>query len=196
MTPVESGSIVVVRGKLGEQPAPDQIKAVVRWCIGKTDGTFRAGLEFLGFRSTLPLNGEQPSSIHSDTLDCYEVMQLSPNADLDTISRVYRLLAFRYHPDNVETGNSEMFIRLSKAHQILSDPQKRAAYDMRRREAQHNRWKSFNQTSASTGSETAKRKPEDVKREVSVSRRGEPEGSHFRASAGALCGWDAALRAL
>jgi curved DNA-binding protein CbpA len=53
-------------------------------------------------------------------------MQLSPNADAETVSRVYRLLAFRYHPDNKETGNSEMFLRLSEAHEILSDPEKRA----------------------------------------------------------------------
>jgi curved DNA-binding protein CbpA len=42
------------------------------------------------------------------------------------------MLAFRYHPDNTKTGNSEMFIRLSEAHQILSDPEKRASYDVSR----------------------------------------------------------------
>src|SRR5579872_3570996 len=47
MTAVESGAIVVVGGQLGEARAADQLKAVVRWCTGKTDGTFRAGLEFL-----------------------------------------------------------------------------------------------------------------------------------------------------
>ena len=37
--------------------------------------------------------------------DYYEVLQVSPNADLDTIHRVYRLLAQRFHPDNRESGN-------------------------------------------------------------------------------------------
>jgi DnaJ-class molecular chaperone len=73
-------------------------------------------------------------------LDCYEVMQISPNANPDAISRVYRMLALRYHPDNAETGNSEKFIRLSEAYQILSDPEKRASYDMRHRDAMRLLW--------------------------------------------------------
>ena len=42
-------------------------------------------------------------------LDLYELMQLSPNADGDTIHRVYRVLAQRLHPDNRETGNAAEF---------------------------------------------------------------------------------------
>ena len=128
-TRVESGAIVVVGGKLGQDRTADQLKAVVRWCTEKTDGTFRAGLEFL-------VAPGQANSVHAGTLDCYAMLQLSPDADLATISRAYRLLALRYHPDNLETGNNEMFLRLSEAHQILSDPQKRASYDLRRRDAQ------------------------------------------------------------
>jgi curved DNA-binding protein CbpA len=63
-------------------------------------------------------------------------MQLSPDAGPAAISRAYRLLALQYHPDNVETGNSEMFLRLAEAYRILSDPQKRASYDVRRHDTQ------------------------------------------------------------
>ncbi len=104
----------------------------------------------------------RPNTINPDTLDCYEVMQLSPNADADTIARVYRMLALRYHPDNTETGNSEMFVRLSEAHQILSDPEKRASYDVRHREAKRLHWKIFDQASASTGTEGEKRKRQGI----------------------------------
>src|ERR1039457_2358622 len=106
-TPLKAGALVVVG---------DSIEAEVRWCIQKPDGTFRAGLK-------------------NSRLDCYEVMQLSPNADAETIARVYRLLAARYHHDNRETGDSEKFIRLSQAYQILSDPEKRARYDAGQRYA-------------------------------------------------------------
>jgi hypothetical protein len=175
MTPVESGAIVVVRGKLGENRSAGQLKAVVRWCTRKTDGSFRAGLEFL---ATL----EQTNPADSDTLDCYEVMQLSPDADPVTISRAYRLLALRYHPDNIETGNSEMFLRISAAHQILSDPQKRASYDMRRHEVK------------GLGRKTSDHGPDA--RAVRLSRRGEAKGGDLRAAGGVLSGWGAALRGL
>jgi hypothetical protein len=132
LTLLKSGSTVVVRGKLGENRPADQLKAVVRWCVKNSDGTFRSGLEFLDRPVTPKLDEEQGNSIPPAALDCYEVMQLSPNADAETISRVYRMLAFRYHPDNAATGNSEMFLRLSQAHDILSDPAKRASYDSMR----------------------------------------------------------------
>jgi curved DNA-binding protein len=156
--PLKPGSTVVVRGKLGENRTSDSVKVGVRWCTESVDGAYRAGVEFLDRGSTFTLDEEETNTINPDTLDCYEVMQLSPNADADTIARVYRMLALRYHPDNTETGNSEMFVRLSEAHQILSDPEKRAAYDVRHGETKRLRWKIFDQASASVGSEGEKRK--------------------------------------
>ena len=43
----------------------------------------------------------------SPPVDYYEVLQISPNADPDTVTRVFRLLARRLHPDQAETGNEE-----------------------------------------------------------------------------------------
>ncbi len=59
----------------------------------------------------------------------YEVLQVSPKADQETIDRVYRLLAKRYHPDNNGTGDARIFDILTKAYRVLSDPKKRAEYD-------------------------------------------------------------------
>ena len=162
MTPLKPGSSVIVRGKLGEHHGADRLKVGVRWCAERPDGTFRAGLEFLDSRSGEQPKSEESDAVNPDTLDCYEIMQLSPNADLDTIARVYRMLALRYHPDNTETGSSDMFVRLSEAHAILSDPEKRAAYDVRHRESKRLRWKIFDQASASTGSEGEKRKRQGI----------------------------------
>jgi curved DNA-binding protein len=61
--------------------------------------------------------------------DHYEDLQVSPNADQETIERVYRLLAKRYHPDNNGLGSVEKFDIITKAYKLLSDPEKRAAYD-------------------------------------------------------------------
>jgi len=73
--------------------------------------------------------------------DLYEVLQVSPRADTETISRIFRHLAKKYHPDNPESGDAERFDLLARAHRILTDPEKRAAYDARHQEHWSNRWK-------------------------------------------------------
>ncbi len=62
--------------------------------------------------------------------DYYELLQISPNAEPDTIHRVYRLLAQRFHPDNKQTGSDPKFRAISEAYNVLSDPAKRAKYDV------------------------------------------------------------------
>jgi curved DNA-binding protein CbpA len=62
-------------------------------------------------------------------VDFYEVLQISPNAESETVHRVYKLLAARLHPDNPETGDLNAFIELNEAYETLSDPAQRKAYD-------------------------------------------------------------------
>jgi curved DNA-binding protein len=62
-------------------------------------------------------------------IDYYELMQISPKAQQETIQRVYRILAGRCHPDNPHTGDVERFLRLKQAYEILNDPESRATYD-------------------------------------------------------------------
>ena len=59
----------------------------------------------------------------------YEILQLSPTADREMIERAYRLLAKRYHPDNMDTGDRGKFTKLMEAYDVLSDSEKRVAYD-------------------------------------------------------------------
>src|SRR5215468_5167515 len=72
-------------------------------------------------------------------VDYYEVLQKSPNADPDTVHRVYRLLAQRFHPDNQATGDAERFRELTEAYHVIGDPEQRAQYDVHRPERQHER---------------------------------------------------------
>jgi curved DNA-binding protein CbpA len=67
-------------------------------------------------------------------VDHYEVLQISPNADVETIRRVYRMQAQRFHPDNLDTGNAEVFRRISDAYEVLIDPKRRDAYDREHQE--------------------------------------------------------------
>ena len=62
--------------------------------------------------------------------DFYEILEISPNANSDTIDRVFRYLAQRYHPDNQATGDHYRFAGIVKAHEVLRDPEKRAQFDI------------------------------------------------------------------
>jgi len=63
--------------------------------------------------------------------DYYEFLEISPQATQETIHRVYRFLAARYHPDHA-TGDLEKFSQLTAAYRILSDPTRRAEYNAQR----------------------------------------------------------------
>jgi curved DNA-binding protein len=67
---------------------------------------------------------------HPPFVDYYQLMQISPSSEVETIQRVFRLLANRYHPDNPHTGDAVRFARLTRAHEILSKRETRAAYDL------------------------------------------------------------------
>jgi curved DNA-binding protein len=59
----------------------------------------------------------------------YQLLQIDPQAHPTIIRYAYRFLAGMYHPDNVESGNTDTFRIVTDAFRTLSDPGKRAAYD-------------------------------------------------------------------
>jgi molecular chaperone DnaJ len=62
--------------------------------------------------------------------DYYEVLGVQRDVDLSGLKNAYRELAKKYHPDrNPEQDAEDKFKEASEAYSILSDPQKRAAYD-------------------------------------------------------------------
>jgi len=78
-------------------------------------------------------------------VDYYEILQISSNAEPETIHRVYRMLAQRFHPDNQETGNDSRFRQVSEAYQVLSDPERRAQYDVGHQALRQDRWRLVSQ---------------------------------------------------
>lgn len=84
----------------------------------------------------------------SQLTDYYEILQVSPRADHETIERVFRHLARRYHPDNQETGDTDRFSELANAYRFLSDPERRAKYDVSYDQIRKAHWRIYDQDSA------------------------------------------------
>ena len=146
--PFEIGSTVIFGSHSRDLFIPPDGHASVVSCLARQGGVFRIGLSF---------DKAAHLRVKSDFIDYYEVLQVSPNADPETIHRVYRLLAQRYHPDNSETGDEEAFKVLLRADRVLGEPEKRAAYDVDYRSARQLRWRIFDQPQAAQGMEAEKR---------------------------------------
>ena len=128
MKRLEAGTAVQISGEIegsaGRIPVGGPCQ--VRWCSEVGGGLFHAGLSF-NHASDIP---RAPVEMLGNGVDYYEALQVSRRADADTIRRVYHLMAQRYHPDNRETGNDELFRQIVKANEVLSDPARRAAFDL------------------------------------------------------------------
>ena len=72
-------------------------------------------------------------------VDYYDLMQISPNADEDTIQHVFRYLAKKWHPD-FRKGDPERFRLLVEAHKTLTNVERRAAYDLRYQRFWESKW--------------------------------------------------------
>ena len=59
----------------------------------------------------------------------YQVLQVAPDASPDIIRMAHRVLAARFHPDNLQTGNSQAFREVNEAFEVLKNAGDRAHYD-------------------------------------------------------------------
>jgi curved DNA-binding protein CbpA len=62
-------------------------------------------------------------------INYYDLLQINPRAEAETVERVFRMMAARYRPDDRESGDPERFRLLQEAYETLRDPDRRARYD-------------------------------------------------------------------
>ncbi|TMW58738.1 hypothetical protein Poli38472_010297 [Pythium oligandrum] len=69
---------------------------------------------------------------HHDHDDFYDVLGLTMEASDSEIKKAYRKLSLKYHPDKNkgDTEAEQKFHKISRAYEVLSDPQKRQVYDL------------------------------------------------------------------
>jgi curved DNA-binding protein CbpA len=107
-------------------------------------------------------------------VDYYEILQISPTADNEMIERIYRLFAKRYHPDNSLNGDAEKFNIVTEAYRLLSDPKKRAAFDVKYEEEKIRQYKTLSHLSPSNGAETDQRIRHQILSILYIEKRREP----------------------
>jgi hypothetical protein len=83
-------------------------------------------------------------------IDYYDVLQLSPSADEDTVHRIFRHLAQKCHPDVTDSGDSAKFRLLVEAHGILTNVETRAAFDAKYQDYWNRKWKLASEASQGT----------------------------------------------
>lgn len=108
-------------------------------------------------------------------IDYYELLQVSSSADTDTIERVFRHLAKRYHPDNKESGDIDRFHLVVEAHRVLSNPESRAGYDVRYQDYWAGKWKLASKAGTGEGFAGDREVRESVLSLLYVQRRREPK---------------------
>jgi hypothetical protein len=122
----------------------------VCWLNVVAEDCYRAGIELRG--------AAQETGVAEPEEDYYETLQVSPKADFDTIHRIYRMLAQRFHPDNTITGDEAKFHRLLHAYETLSQPEKRAGYDVHLANQRRRYWNTFRNAQEGDGISAERRK--------------------------------------
>jgi DnaJ domain len=86
----------------------------------------------------------------NEFVDYYELLQLSPNADTETVEHSFRYFAKKFHPDNAEFADTDRFRQIVEAHRTLADPGIRAGYDVKYQDFWNRKWKIASEASSST----------------------------------------------
>jgi DnaJ family protein A protein 2 len=83
--------------------------------------------DFEGGGGGFPGGGRRPGGGKVDNEKFYKLLGVDKGASDNDIKKAFRKLAIKHHPD--KGGDPETFKELTRAHEVLSDPEKRRMYD-------------------------------------------------------------------
>ena len=75
------------------------------------------------------VSNAQPDDEPWDEDDYYTLLKVPQDASLAVIKRAYRRMSLEYHPDTAGEAGKDMFQKLSRAYEVLSDANSRRVYD-------------------------------------------------------------------
>ena len=94
--------------------------------------------------------------------DLYNILNVSPDSELEEIRVEYKKLARDFHPDSGTKANNEKFFEIQNAWEILSDPDKRSDYNKSRNEKG---WNTVSKKNYSVQTESEEKKSQQEKAE-------------------------------
>ena len=117
---IRPGSVVLIESVDGSRPEKYFVRQSTRHGATHSIRLVRGALT------------ENEAGPEAEEPNYYDVLQIGEQAEAETIYRVYRIMAARFHPDNPKTADVEKFLQLKAAYEVLSDPVSRGEYDARR----------------------------------------------------------------
>jgi len=181
-TALGPGTLVSIAGEIhtgsGPQPVLGQYRVKASNPVGA--GRYHVHItpqESAGAEDFAPSAGQSADG----DVDFYEVLQVSRHADMDAIHRVFHVLAQRYHPDNIQTGDQDKFRQVVDAHAILTNAERRAAYDIQLAQEDKGRLRLFDTLESTQGVQAEIRKRQGILRLLYTRRLTDPHLPALRA---------------
>jgi DnaJ domain len=166
VAPVEVGSRVAISSQFFNSSATASCRREARvvHCALQAGKVYRSGACFEREKASGPgadLEDTVARAGAGPLPDHYEVLQISVHADPEMIQRAYTVLLERYGDAAEESRNTEALRLIEAAHHVLSDPERRAAYDVQhQKRAPH--WQSSSKSGRASPGEEEKETRRDI----------------------------------
>jgi hypothetical protein len=173
------GTVVSIAGEVETAAGRSPVLGKFQVCTCLLAGIGKYHTHLTPFAKEAP-PPKAPPPVESEDVNCYEALQVSRNADVDMIHRVFHVLAQRFHPDNRETGDEDKFRQIVEAHRVLSEPDLRAAHDVKLASDDRTRLRIFDSLESTQGVQAEVRKRQGILRLLYSKRLTDPHSPALR----------------